>query len=254
MSSAQTETTNIAVPVDLKALMEKAAVQAMQAEKPDNKFISFKSGVLSYNGNVAPGNKIQVIIVGNCFENQYFPGKYDPNKLASPDCYAVAHDEDELAPVPEDCTKAVSPSCTDCPLNEWESDPNGGKGKACKNTRRLGMIVASQVGDSMNAEVAYARLPVTSVANWAKYVNQIGNVVKRPPWGVITEMSVIPDMKSQFKVCFQFVGIVEDQHLEDVHRLYDATYKAILFGYPKNDEKAQEEFVTKTAAAKGKKF
>jgi hypothetical protein len=232
------ENTNIAVPVDLKALMTKSAQETMQQEKPDNKFISFKSGILSYNGNVAPGNKIQVVIVGNCFENQFFPGKYDANKPLSPECYAISHEEDELAPIAEDCTKVVSDNCTGCQYNEWESDLEGGKGKACKNARRLAMITAPSLADLDNAEVAYARLPVTSVANWSKYVNQIGNVVKRPPWGVITELSVVPDMKTQFKVCFQFVGVIEDDHLEAIHSLYDRVRTEILFKYPKNDQDA----------------
>ena len=225
----------IAVPLDLKKLMAEAAARAVEEEKPDNKFISFKSGVLSLNGNAAKDNKIQVAIVGWCFENQFFPGKYDPKNIVSPECWAVGHVEDDLTPDPE-CNKVVAPDCYDCAYNEWESDLAGGKGKACKNIRRLAMILQPDIGKPMEADVLFARLPVTSVANWAKYVAQIGNVVKRPAWGVLTEVSVVPDMKTQFKVGFQFMGLIEDEHLEGIHTLYDKVYKDILFPNPRNPE------------------
>ena len=228
-------TTAIATPIDMKKLMQESAAKAMEQEKPDNKFVSFKSGVLSYNGNAAKDNKIQVIIVGSAFENQYFPDRYDPNKVVSPTCWAVAHEEDDLAPYQDECTKAHHTDCESCDFNEWESDPAGGRGKACKNTRRLAMITLDQLGNPA-ADVVYARLPVTSVANWSKYVTQIGNVVKRPAWGVITEMSTVPDAKSQFKVGFQFMGLVEDEHLEGIHALYDKVYEDILFPNPRNPE------------------
>jgi len=245
-------TTAIATPIDMKKLMQESAAKAMEQEKPDNKFVSFKSGVLSYNGNAAKDNKIQVIVVGSAFENQFFPDRYDSNKIVSPQCWAVSHEEDTLAPDQDACTKAVHTDCESCEYNAWESDLGGGKGKACKNTRRLGLMTLDQLG-SATPDVVYARLPVTSVANWSKYVTQIGNVVKRPPWGVITEMSVVPDAKSQFKVNFQFMGLIEDEHLEGVHAIYDQVHKEILFGYPKNvDEPAQP--AAKAAGVKGKKF
>lgn len=227
------ETTQVAKPIDYAALMAQAAQQAMEQEKPDNKFVSFKSGVLSFNGAAAPGNKVDIVVLGAAFENQYFPHRYDPNKILSPDCYAVSHHEDDLAPIAEDCTAPFHTDCATCPNNAWESDPNGGKGKACKNTRRLAMVLASNIGDP-SADIMYARLPVTSVANWSKYVTQIGNVVKRPPFGVITELSVVPDVKSQFKVCFQFKGLIDDQGLEMIVPLQEQASKDILFGYPKN--------------------
>lgn len=229
------ETTQVASPIDYTALMAKAAAEAAQQEKPDNKFISFKSGMLSFNGNVAPGNKIQCVIISSAFENSYFPNDYDPNKVVSPDCWAVSHVEADMAPNNE-ATNPVSPACEDCPKNQWEEDPKTKKNfKQCKNVRRLALVLASTLeGDPLTAEVMYAKLPVTSVGNWAKYVNQISNVVKRPPWGVITEMSVVPDIKSQFKVNFQFVGLVPDDKLEGCHALQEIAYKDILFDYPKN--------------------
>jgi hypothetical protein len=238
--------------MDWQKEMEAAAQAAMQDEKPDEKFISFKSGVMTFNDQAAPGNKLQVVVVGSAFENAYFPGRYDPNKVKSPDCYAIALREEDLAPNVDDVTTAQAESCDDCPLNEWESDPAGGKGKACKNVRRLAVIQAFQVKDNAKAlDVLYARIPVTSVANWSKYVTQIGNVVKRPPWGIVTEISVVPDAKSQFKVHFEFVELVEEPMLEPIYRIHKQLTEGgdMLFGYPKN---APEEEEAPAATAKSK--
>lgn len=247
------KTTQVASPIDYTALMAEAAKRAAEVEKPDNKLISFKSGVLSFNGNVAPGNKIKCVIVGWAFENAYFPNAYDPDKEVSPDCYAVGHEEDELAPNNE-ATNPAAPGCADCPHNQWVENSKGKSSKECKNVRRIALVMENDLADMAKAEVMYAKLPVMSVANWVKYVHQITNVVKRPPWGVITEISVVPDQRSQFRVCFRFVGLVADEALEGCHQTYERTYKDILFDYPKNKPEAEraERPVARAKAVKAK--
>ena len=230
------ESTQIAVPVDFNDLMQKAAQEAMSQEKADNKFISFKSGMLAFNGQVAPGNKILCVVVAAAHENTYYAEKYDPKKLRSPDCWAVALGEEDMAPKADKVGKPQNATCDGCPMNEWESDPNGGKGKACKNTRRLALILASDLDNALGADVMYARLPVTSVKNWSKYVTQIGSVVKRPSWAVITELSVVPDVKSQFKVNFNFNALVPDAQLEAACALSERMRTDILFDYDKNSD------------------
>lgn len=250
MSEAQQSNTEVRTPIDYAALMKQAAQQAMEQEKPDAKFISFKSGVLAFNDTPVAGNKIDVVVISSAFENTFYLTKYDPKKLRSPDCWAVGHVEADMAPT-NDVENPVAPDCDGCPNNEWESDPEGGKGKACKNIRRLAIIPASELDNLATTDVLYAKLPVTSVANWSKYVNQIGNVVKRPPFGVITELSVVPDMKSQFKVNFMFKGLVPDNYLEQLVPIHEAQQEAILFGYKPNEEEFEQAKPTKPAT-KGK--
>jgi len=170
-------------------------------------------------------------VLGFAHENQWFPGAYDPNKVVSADCWAVGYDEATMGPVLGKVTQIVNAAgCASCPKNEWESDPKGGKGKACKNTIRLGMVLLpNDPSELENADFLFARIPVTSVANWNKYVQQIGNVVKRPPFGVITEMSTVPDMKSQFKVNFKFVQLLDDHWLEQVMPLAERMETELLF-------------------------
>ena len=254
--SEKEQTTAIAEPIDwAKEFAASAAAQAA-AEKPDNKFISFKSGVLSYNDTPAPGNAIKCVIIGACFENDYYPGKYDPKKVKSPDCWAVGFDEESLIPGAtdrgqEDLTDQQYGQCMGCWANEWESADEG-KGKACKNTRRLAVVFPPDVG--LSSDILYAKLAVTSVKNWSKYVSQLAAVVKRPTWAVITEIKVVPDMKSQFQVLFSFVGLLEGVELEGAHKLYNSLIgeKRMLFGYPVNAEEPEEAPAPKAAGKKQK--
>jgi hypothetical protein len=112
--------------------------------------------------------------------------------------------------------KKQSDKCSTCPKNEWGSSTNGGKGKACRETRRLLVIPAdsiSSVDAIKTAEVAALRPPVTSLRNYANYVQTIAATLKRPPLAVITEISVSPDPKTQFKVNFKMLKAIDDAEI-----------------------------------------
>ena len=116
----------------------------------------------------------------------------------------------------ENVEKKQSDKCSTCPKNEWGSSTNGGKGKACRETRRLLLIPAdsiTSVDAIKTAEVAALRPPVTSLRNYANYVQTIAATLKRPPLAVITEISVAPDAKTQFKVNFKMIKAIEDAEI-----------------------------------------
>lgn len=247
------ETTDIATPFDYAELMRQAAAAAVKAERSPSDFISFRAGQLTIDEQIIPGNKINCVILESAHENDYFPRQFDPKRIVSPDCWAINLVEDDLAPDPNLVTKAEHTSCADCPRNQWPEKK--GSPKECKNIRRLALIDAAALDkDLVTASVWYARLPVTSVANWSKYVVQLGSVLGRPPWGVVTELSLTPDPKSQFKVNFRFVGLVPDGAMEGVLKLSQAQEAAILFPYPKNDDGEEFEDQTKSKPTKGVKF
>jgi hypothetical protein len=195
--------------VDYMAELQKLAVATAEAEKPSGNWISFKNGILSYAGQPIRENKIKVVVIQSVFENQLYKDRYDPNNQQPPICYAFGETDDDLKPH-ADSAQPQAENCASCSKNQWGSDPGGGKGKACKNVRRLAMVGASDLGDVSKAEVAIAKLPVTSVKNWSTYASQIANVLKLPPIGVISEMSVEPDAKTQFQVNFALIDKIED--------------------------------------------
>ena len=239
--------TSIATPVDYVKLMAEAAAKAVKDERAPSSFISFKSGILTIDDQPIPGNKIKCVVLASLYENDYFPRKFDPTTLVSPDCWALGHNEDDMKPTDE-VTSKQNFECVSCPHNKWPEAK--GQPKACKNIRRIALVDAKILTseDALSHKVWYARLPVTSVKNWSQYVVQIGNVVNRPSWGVITELSVVPDLKSQFKVNFLFQGLVSDNRLEVLSKMAEAEANTGLwFPYPKNDlEKAAEPAPAKT--------
>lgn len=176
-------------------------------------FLSLKSGRLGYKGSEIPGNKLSAVVLDQILEHYYYEGEYDPNTPSSPVCFAYGEIADdgtmeEMRPHP----KSVKPqceSCDKCPLNQFGSAERG-KGKACKNVRRLALISETDLGDVTGAEVALLKVPVMSVKGWSGYVKQVADVLKRPPFAVVTTVSVVPDPKSQFRVQFELKAPIQD--------------------------------------------
>ncbi|MFI5223676.1 MAG: hypothetical protein ACHQX3_05425 [Nitrospirales bacterium] len=219
---------------DWQKQLAEMAIATAEAEKPQGNWVSFKSGVLSVGGNPIKGNKMKVVVVHSAFENQIYKNKYDSNNPGqTPHCYAIAENEEDLKPHP-DAAEPQADTCEVCPNNVWGSDPEGGRGKACKNVRRLAMIAFDDMGDINKAPVAMAKLPVTSVKNWSTYANQIANVLKLPPLAVITELSVEPDAKTMFQVNFELVDkIMDGAQIQALLTKRKDTTPLIFSGYEK---------------------
>ena len=213
---------------------EMAAAAAKQAskEKPAgiSKAISIRGGVLSIDDNPVEDNELRVIVLASVHENQYYTGAYNPNTPQIPTCYSFGdpeadEPEDSMAPHP-DAEEAQSEACANCWANEFGS-ADAGRGKACKNVRRLVMITEDALesaDDLSSAEVRILKVPVMSVKNWGQYVrSKLGTEINRPHWAVVTKIKVVPDPKSQFKVQFSFEELINfDQDL------YDAMKKKIV--------------------------
>lgn len=225
---------------ELKAM----AVTVADTEKATGNWVSFKGGMLTIGGNPQKDNKAGCVVVGSVFENQWYKERYDPNNPTSPHCYALSETDEDLKPHP-DAAEPQAATCAECPKNQWKSDPAGGKGKACKNVRRLAIISAADLDKVEKAEFAIAKLPVTSVKNWSSYASQIANILKLPPLAVLTEMSVVPNAKTQFQVEFALVDKINSDDTLQALLLKRAEAHPMLFaGYDKPAD----------AATVGKKF
>lgn len=172
-------------------------------------FVSTRGGRLSFGGNEVPGNKMNVVIIAAVAENHYYTDRFDPDNPASPVCFAYdTGDGTEMGPH-ENSSDPQSETCAKCPMNVFGSADTG-KGKACKNIRRLGLITEDGLEDVAAAELAVLKIPVTSVKNWGTYVSSLANTLKRPPFAVVTEISCVPDSKTQFKINFKLAGQITD--------------------------------------------
>lgn len=238
--------------------LEQEAAAAASGEVALSEFVSFKSGILTFNGAQIEGNEMDVIVLDSAYEHAFYGEKgaagepiawpYDADKPRSPGCYAMGRIESELAPltegegVPEFPWGDESGKCDLCPLNQWASDLEGGKGKACKNVRRLTLMdagaLAAGADGILAATTVFAKLPVTSGKNFSQFVIQIANVTKRPPYGVIAKLKVVADARTQFKVLWEFVELVPDALVPAIMAKKEALGDAILFHYPPNEEPA----------------
>lgn len=226
---------------------EALAARAQIAKKAEESvatgsFISLKSGIMTYNGNPVTGNKLDVVVIDSIMENKHYSSKYDANNPGSPTCYAFGRTEDTMAPH-EQAELPVSEACAGCPNNEWGSGDEG-RGKACKNVRRLAVISADALDDGADgvdeATVAYIELPVTSVKAWAGYVNQLVATANKPPLAFVTEVSLSPDTKTQFKVSFKAKEAIEDGELIGaLLAKADVVEQSIAFPYTPNPAEAR---------------
>lgn len=198
--------------------MAAEAKEVAAQETPQMSYISLKSGIMSYMKQPVPGNKMRCIIIGTAFERRYDTKPYDPMNFVPPDCYALSVTSDEGMVPPDTVKDQQSTDCDSCPMSKWQPNPQkpGKKHKPCKEKRRM-LLVPALSDDYAKAEAAMLNVPTTSVKNWANYVNECAAVHRRPPWGVITEISVHPHLQFQIEVKFTCVGLVEEDKLAGVH-------------------------------------
>jgi len=227
-----------------------AAAKAQAAsEKPNGggfKSISTRGGILSVDDNPVDDNELRCIVLVAAHENQYYADKFNPGTTQIPSCFAFSEPDaagDNMVPH-EDSQEKQNETCEGCWANEMGSADTG-RGKACKNIRRMLLVTedALESADAMaEAEVRMLKVPVTSGNNWAKYVNKLATDFDRPTWGAITTIRCVQDAKTQFKLQFTFEGMVEfTQELFDAMtaRREELTPEIVLPYRPVEEEEQQ---------------
>lgn len=244
-------------------------VWAQQAEKhaaeeqlTSGAVLSTRGGTLSVGDEVLPGNQACVIVLDSLRENTYYADKFNPDLPAAPICYAFGRGpeaEEEMAPhesmqVDLHYFKPQAQDCKTCQWNEWGSADKG-RGKACQNRRRLALIPAGFYSPKrgsrdfdleifndpkhfQTADIVFAKLPVLSVKNWAKYVNQIATNFHRPPHGVITRLFLEPDAQAQYKLDFEMIEEVPNDLAQIIMDRHEAALKQTIQGYKPPEERA----------------
>lgn len=167
--------------------------------------ISTKGGRLSYHDTPLKNNEMTVVILAALVENVYYSGPYDADNPSSPICFAFSDDGEDMAPH-EKAHEKQNDTCQGCPHDEWGTS-NTGKGKACKNVRRLAVISMDDVSEDaiLSGEIATLNVPVMSVKGYSAYVKELALSAGLPPFAWQTRIFLEPDSKSQFRVCFQAV-------------------------------------------------
>ena len=215
------------------ALAESAKTIAHN-EGSDSSAITIQHGAMMYHEQPIPNNELDVIIIGAAAENCYYDGPYDPDNISSPACFAQGLDPKNLIPH-ENVAEPINDSCNGCAYNEFGSK---GKGKMCKNYRKLIMIPAGTAPEDVpTAEMAYLKVSPTSVKNWSKYVQQLVASAGIPPWAATTKIKVVPDKKTIHQVTFQGLGPIEDEAmLSAIHGRIEEAEAKLLQPYTYEEE------------------
>jgi hypothetical protein len=241
--------------VSFEDRMAKYAKQTVETEKPSaSAFVSVRAGQLQYGGQPVAGNKLDVVIAGFGFENAYYVDDFDSDNPKSPVCFSFASEdegEDDMVPHP-DSMEPQSDACKGCQWNEFGSAEKG-KGKACKNIRRLALLSAKPLTDEsmLKGEMAVLKTPVTSVKGWKQYANTIATVHGRPPFAVVTQLGCVPDPKSQFKLTFEHMLNIADEEVVNAIEKRRESMDCLHIPYQPNEEKPAKPARGKPAA-KGK--
>lgn len=265
---ARAKTTGTAVANWDEELAKQAKLAAdMEASAAGGQFFSIRAGVLTFGGNPMPDNKVAAIIISSVLENVFYEGEFDSDNPVPPTCYALGTNEKELTPHADvvAASNQQHATCVGCEWNEFGTAERG-KGKACKNTRRVALLPAGLFNPKSKefeeydlkyleqAAFGYLRLPVTSVRGYATYVKQMSDRFAMPPHAFITEVSVQPDPKNQVRVDFTPIGKIDRDWLPVIMKRYSEAQKAITFGYPTPDARTPKKAAPakKAAAGKGK--
>ena len=206
------------------------------------KFFSLKGGILTWDGEPIVNNEMPVIILDSMYENVYYEGHYQADSAVPPTCYALSRTGVAMTPHEDILEKGtqICESCAQCEYNKYGSATNK-KGKKCKNSRRLAMVSAGNFNRNGEFEfnsdllndpiIGILKIPVTSTKNYSDYVRKTAMTFKRPPFGVITNIKVVLDPKTLFKIQFTTIGAVADEHIQSVMDCVKLAEKNIEFPY-----------------------
>lgn len=245
---------------------DRAAKQVASEPLTGGQWLSVKGGQLVIGEQAMPGNQALVVVIDSVFENTYYMGRFDADAPLPPTCYALSRSGEELFPhldmqkdmgyfFPQHWAGAPGQSpvlgCQGCPRNEWGTADQG-RGKACQNRRRLTIIPAGwyepikgsrdfklnlfdDVKAFQTSDIAFFKMPVTSVSNWSKYVNSLAASVRRPSYGVVTRIYLENHAAHQYEVCFELVDVIPDQFADAIMDRNDAAVQMPLLGYQPPD-------------------
>ncbi len=211
-------------------------------EGSDSSAITIQHGTMMYHEQPIPNNELDVIIIASTTEHCFYEGAYDPDKISSPTCFSQGLETTGLVPH----ENVPNPIHTDCDTCEYNQFGSRGKGKMCKEYRKLIMIPAgTEAEDVPNAELAYMKVSPTSIRNWKKYVQQLVASAGIPPWATKTKIKVVPDKKTIHQITFNGLEPVgDDSILAAIHgRIEEAEGKLMQpYSYEDDDEEENSKY------------
>lgn len=113
-----------------------------------------------------PMGSIDIVILkaNPALSKTWYENGWDENSNSPPDC-ASANGVTPDQGVP----KRQSVTCANCPRNAWGTAPNGGKGKACGDHRRLAVVPTNDLDNTIFGGPMLLRCPAASLQDLATF-------------------------------------------------------------------------------------
>lgn len=168
------------VPFD-RSILDIAGVSGSEnREKVDSARISFKGGKFKFQDSLLgnAGNEFWGIVLNFSFVKTFYAKKFKEGEVAFPECFAISAEAESKTWEPHaNSNVAQASSCDTCEHNKWGTAPDDGKGKACRDQRRLVVLVADSFKSGAmglaDATLGVLEIAPTSIKHWKKYYNDM---------------------------------------------------------------------------------
>jgi hypothetical protein len=213
--------------------------------------ITHKGGVLKVDEKPVEGNKVKLAIIDFTLAKEYYADSYEEGVAQTPACYAFGKDESTMTPHAAAPEKQAD-KCAGCKWNAFGTAEKG-RGKACKDTRRLLVLHASGVENPeamAQMEKRQISIPPASLKNWSHYLSSLGDLTRtgNVREGIV-EVSTGPNPKGGGHVLtFAFAGPVPSAGLQKIMELKRSSEGALTQPFP-----ALEKQEPKAPARKNRK-
>ena len=165
--------------LDIQEELRKQVATLKDTVAPPTGFaISIKGKVFTLPDGRQSAGPLECIILDHVSANHYYPGAYNPKQLTAPECFAIGRVVADLKASPNSPTVQDENNCAVCAFNQWNSDPQGGKGKACKNQRIL-LLVPADTKD-VNAQQYVLKVAPNAIKHYDKYIDMLAKSGRHP--------------------------------------------------------------------------
>lgn len=177
--------------VDIQAELRKQVATLRETVAPPSGYvISTKAKQFTLPDGRQSAGPLDCIILDHVSANLYYTGAYNPTQPSQPDCFAIGRIVNDMKASENAPKRQDENGCAVCAFNQWGSAPSGGKGKACKNTRRL-LVVPHDIVDD-KAQQYILNVSPSGIKHYDKYIDMLASS-ERHPIQVVTSISFDPN-------------------------------------------------------------
>lgn len=163
-------------------LAAQAADTASRTAPPTGSKVQLKGGKFKFPDGTETSDPVRLVIVDFITTHAYYEGKFDPNNIQPPNCFAIGANPKAMVPS-SNAPEVQAKDCQGCPQNQFGSSGNG---KACKNGRKLAVLPP---GADADTPIWTIDVSPTAIKGFDAYVQSVARMFQTPPVGVVTTVS-----------------------------------------------------------------